>query len=367
MESGYSTNFGKINKRSIYNVGNKKTDLDYQSLCNETKTNIKTKCRKYKAYLDQDFEKKLKTKGETISRRWELGIVEYLSEIDCIELINFSKNDKVKQPDFLFKHKKLGKNYFVECVCPTMGLKDNYPILHSISNRKSQRFDPHTSQWILSYFFTQKRYSKVDINLQLYRWLMCVCYENNKPRTYGTDHNRFGNEFRSRITSVFQNKADKYKLLIKEKKAGFIIAISLAKLHIGEKTRALLILSSEKHRIMSCFFSFNSIKVLERSRNNLNSWHGPCHNPEKSFSLEKKNHENSGCEIQSDFFEDKAFSHVSAVLFSAREKMILSIPEGNDFFLIHNPNAHIPLPKDILPVHNEKIVKEMTKEKITFE
>jgi hypothetical protein len=61
----------------------------------------------------------------------------------------------------------------------------------------------------------------------------------------------------------------------------------------------------------------------------------------------------SGTMIKTDPFLDSAYSHISAIIYSASDWVNHPIPPGTDFTVIHNENANVKLPHGWLPVGDE--------------
>jgi hypothetical protein len=263
----------------------------------------------HRQYLDQGFPAKFPY--ECLSCLWELKLVIYLStsKHGKLEIIN---KGKVPMPDLKWSTKEA--SYYFEAICVTPGSKDKYPYLNS-------ELDKLTA------------------------------------REGSTGHR----EYRERITSAFREKAVckydptqcdsitcNHTSILGYKDAignsGLIIAISTAKIDFMNQ--------ANNFRVdLSCFFPISpymTMDILDKqimdTYHNFQSSFDKANNPESPIGLE--------------IFSNERYAHVSAVILSHRrevlfpklseQKYYIYGPNDNDFMIILNPFAKIPLDPHVL-------------------
>jgi len=264
---------------------------------------------------------------DPFSRLWELTLVHYL-RTTAGDKITFLSTPKVKNaksaPDFCFEYK--GKRFFVEAICPDAGEKEFFPML----NR-----------------------TFADINGK--------CIKGDPAK-----------EIMSRITSAIRDKNEKYESYLKagsiSEKDGYIIAISMAKIPFYNQSRMPDVAAK-------CLFPLSNptIPVIRDSDNELKMGAISYHYQQTFNKGSKKKSDGSPELLLKDYFINRDYKHISAVLFSTAW-MSFYPPAGywgtdvqNDFELIHNPLAltAVALDRDVLPVHKE-IYGEVSEDSFTL-
>lgn len=250
--------------------------------------------QEYEQFLDKKFRQQFPS--NIINSLWELTLVHYLASQTNhgVELLPILGKDKISTPDFLFSHED--QKFYVEAICPSLGHHKNFPEI----NRP------------LSDISGKAR--KVPIN-----------------------------EYRSRLTSAtFEKVVNKYDPPpdenAKKKKGykitinndGFIIAISMATIP---------------------FFHQPGMPAID-----IGSFI-----PNPSTQVTPKNHNGSEIDI---FFRNDKYSYVSAVLISHHWPVFFPDLDKfgeitwkncrNDFLLLHNPYAKVPLAHNVFPCLNER-------------
>ena len=144
-----------------------------------------------------------------------------------------------------------------------------------------------------------------------------------------------------------------YKEVIRD--SGYVVAISMAKINFINQPL--------NWRIdLSCFFPISPYMTLNIDSSNgvQDTYH--AYNP--SFNK----CQNNSSKINVDIFSDEKYSHISAVLIShwwqvlfpelsAHERFLIYGVNDNDFMLIHNRFASVPLDSGLLPVERELVTK----------
>ncbi len=278
----------------------------------------------YNGYLDKDFCKKFPY--ETLSCLWELKCVSYLDGICRGKLESIAKG-KITLPDF--KWLLNGKSYYIEATSANKGSSDKYPYL----------------------------------NTPLSQSISLLARDGTKGHR----------EYRERLTAAFREKAEcKYDptscdLTIcnhASKKGykdsiegnGYIIAISMAKIDFMNQPQNWQV-------DVSCFFPCSPYLTLavEPSGKVYDAYHS--YNPSFNKGLDESK------KINVDIFANEKYSHVSAVLISRCWEVLFPnlshyVPylnfgvNDNDFILIHNPFASVPIEVGVLPVKRELIAEQ---------
>ena len=255
---------------------------------------------------------------DLLSCLWELKLFIYLSNLPHGEIESVSR--KTSMPDFKWLYN--GKTYYIEATCISSGSIESYPYL----------------------------------NLKL-------------EATYSVRDSTIGHrEYRERLASAFREKANckydprscnlqicnhKFKHGYKESigNDGYIIAISMAKIDFINQPL--------NWRVdLSCFFPCSPYMTLEI--NQIGQVQDTYHIYSPSFAKGS----NQNIQINVDIFTNDEYSHVSAVIISHAwqvlfpelskyERLLYYGVKENDFMLIHNPFASVPLNTGILPVERE--------------
>lgn len=159
-------------------------------------------------------------------------------------------------------------------------------------------------------------------------------------------------EIKSRITNSFIEKANKYSPLKYkfQEDQGLIIFISTGKIPFHSRI--------EPYELVSVFFGTGDLTfVIDVKKNKCVSKH---------YSYKPTFNKNNGKPISNEWLLFPKYKHVSGVILSQAQSFTMldwtktssrildwRSELCNDFILIHNPHAHIPVPKGILPVRNE--------------
>ena len=273
----------------------------------------------YKMFLDEKFIQQFPY--DFLSCLWELKLLVYLNSIKQGEITSISKR-KVSIPDF--KWIIDGITYYIEATCASSGSIENYPYL----NTKLQT-TPLVRDCTIGY-----------------------------------------SEYRERLTASFREKANckfdpiscdgnicKHKQNPGYKESigndGYIIAISMAKIDF--------INQPFNWRVdLSCFFPCSPYITIDinQAGQAQDTYHAYIPSFAKGSNQDKS--------INVDIFANDKYSHVSAViishiwqvLFPDLSKYDLLLNYGlheNDFILIHNPFASVPLNVGVLPVERELV------------
>ena len=115
--------------------------------------------------------------------------------------------------------------------------------------------------------------------------------------------------------------------------------------------------------IFSCSYNTN-IPIYPDLKNGQVSTGEPYHAYEESF---KKKNSANGSDINTAYFSNQKYAHISAILISHDGHVFFPDADKygfirwgkcrNDFLLIRNPFAKIPLPAGIFPVYRETLTQ----------
>lgn len=151
-----------------------------------------------------------------------------------------------------------------------------------------------------------------------------------------------------------------YKAAIGEN-AGFIIAISMSKIPLFNQPRDYLV-------DLSCILGLSARKIpIIQSQNGQYQMGSIYHDEELFF---QKSNSNASAPIDTNYFVDSTYSYISAILISYSDWVFYPNADQygvpihwdkcrNDYILIHNPFATIPLPIAYLSVYREITPKEV--------
>lgn len=159
-------------------------------------------------------------------------------------------------------------------------------------------------------------------------------------------------EYKSRLTQAICEK-NKYKKLVEELKVGFILFISLGKIPFWVSPDSFHLI----HALLGCG-NFNYFL-----KPGTNQCVNMSYQSQENFNLFKEN--NRKIELSNQNLLDKENKWISAIILSPTDPfLLLNCAETfniaswkekpkNDFIVIYNPYANIPLKKQILPVATE--------------
>jgi hypothetical protein len=261
--------------------------------------------RKYGQYLDKEFPTQFPK--DFFGRLWELTIIDFLFSIQAIQPCKEHKKKNDDSPDFSFFHN--GHKFYVEATSPSPGekLKLNEPYVFDkdsvISKAKETPISEYQEAFTSAIF--QKGIKKYNSN---------------------------------------------YKKHIENDNAGFIIAISMAKIPDHNQARNFNV-------ELDCLFARSNLKIPILSSCAGNFYAGAPYREQEDYFL-KKNSQISKC-----YFTSKKHDYISAVLISWNPRVFFPDVDKyeqpyweecrNDFMLVHNPHAKIKLLPSIFPVKKE--------------
>lgn len=169
-------------------------------------------------------------------------------------------------------------------------------------------------------------------------------------------------EYKERLTGAIKTKLDKYNSSYKnniEENTGFIIAISMAKIDFFNQPHL-------PNVDISCVFPCSenmTIPIYPDLKSNEHIGE-PYHEYKENF---KKRNSVDDVEIYTDYFSSNDYSYISAILISHDGHAFFPDADKhgiirwgkcrNDFFLIRNPFADIPLPDNLFSVYRETTTK----------
>jgi hypothetical protein len=158
-------------------------------------------------------------------------------------------------------------------------------------------------------------------------------------------------------TKYYGEKTCGYKCYMGEN-SGLIISVSLAKIPFHNQTNNFYV-------DLSCIFGMSPMKFPLLP--NLKSGYtmgNPYHDHQPSFNKTSKKQDEKPSPIKTDYFSNDEYNHVSAILLSHTGLTFFPDIENyvdycnwkncrNDYILIHNPFAKVPLPTGFFNVVRE--------------
>lgn len=261
--------------------------------------------QKYKNFLDRDFLQKIP--NEFISRLWELTMIDYLHQQNNRGINLLALSGKGSKPDFCFELQN--QKFYVEAVCSSPGKHPNLniPLENLIGEARRVPIDEH------------------------------------KETLASTIHYKAVTKYHG------ENNSPGYKYYIGET-AGYIIAVSTAKISSVHNPNNI-------NNDLSCLFPISEMKIpIYLNQSHEHHPGAPYHDYQPEF------YNHNGSPININYFACNKFNHISALLISRSwyslypdldqyEEMFCNWGKcRNDFVLIHNPYAKIPLSQNILPV-----------------
>lgn len=276
----------------------------------------------------QHLDKKFITqfRQDLFSCLWELKLIEYLSHLKEGTVEEISTKGKVSIPDFKWS---VGDDiYYIEATCADSGQVSSYPYLNEKLNLSSVPLVRDSSDGHQEY---RERLIGSFRHKALCKYNPLACDENIcKHKEKSGYKNAMGN-------------------------SGYIIAISMAKINFYNQPF--------NWRVdLSCFFPCSSYATMLLT--NTGQVQDIFHEYNPAFVKQT----NPNASISVDIFSNENYSHVSAVLISygwpvlfpdlskdlsEYDPLLHFGPTDNDFILIHNPFAAVPLKERILPVQME--------------
>lgn len=294
----------------------KKDNISWHPLARK---HINSVYNKYKKLLDDKFITQFP--NDLLSCLWELKLLEYFQHQKQGEIV-LTQKGKIPLPDY--KWIIGGKTYYIEAICTSPGLLESYPYLNSELSSSNLVRDSsighHEYRERLAGAFREKASCKYD--------------------PYACDPN---------ICKHIQKVG--YKEVIGDD--GYIIAVSMAKIHFFNQPN--------NWRVdLSCFYPCSPYTTLDIDRS------GKVHDTYHAYIPSITKSSKQDALINVDIFANEKYSHVSAVLISHAwqvlfpdlskyERSLIFGPCDNDFMLIHNPFALVPLKEGIIPVERELI------------
>ncbi len=264
-------------------------------------------------FLDSNYSDELR--NDFISRLWELTLIDFIAQQEPRGLKRLNhRSKKKKNPDFCFEIN--GQRFYLEADAPGAG--NSHELKANFENMKVR-----------------------NTPIVPYKERLCSAL-NIKG-----DINYHGGENPGYKDHMGEN-------------AGLIVAVSMAKIPSFNQPI--------DYRVdISCILGLSQMKIpIIKRENNEHFMGSPYYDYEPEFI---KSHSNSP--IKTNYFTDEAFSHISAILISHtgwvffpnidqdRYDMAVRWEESrNDYILVHNPFAKVPLPPKMFPVYREILVNE---------
>lgn len=267
---------------------------------------------KYHMLLDREFVVKLS--HECFSCLWELSQIDFLAQHQSHGLSLHAIFGKASRPDFCFGLHE--KKFYLEAVSASPG---NSPELN-VS---------------LSEVSGIARRTPVAENMER---LCSAVREKAHTKYYG-------------------EKTCGYKCYMEED-SGLIISISLAKIPFHNQ-------SNNFHNDLRCIFGISPTKLpLTSNKENSFAIGSPYHDHQSSFKKITNKSEEKEAQIKMDYFSNNEYSHISGIILS--HTGLSFFPDidqfvdychwkncRNDYILIHNPFAKVPLPLGFFNVSRE--------------
>ena len=269
---------------------------------------------KHNLFLDKDYA--VKFPNECFSRLWELAQVDFISQHQDLGAKLINMTGKASKPDFCFNINDKTK-FYLEAISASPG-------------------------------------SAPELNIALEKVSGIA-----RPTPISENMERLCGAIREKANiKYYGEKTCGYRCYMEEN-SGLIISVSLAKIAPHNQTNNF-------HNDLRCIFGISPMKFpLIPSQNDGYKMGNPYHDYQPSFKKTiGKNQDKTPIPIKNDYFSDDEYSHISAILISHTGLTFFPDIEKyvnycnwrncrNDYTLIHNQFAKVPLPIGLFKVARE--------------